>query len=217
MMGAHGGKKATARGTVRRLVPVSKAGKVLSTVLGITLAGGTAYAATAWVVGLNTGSSGAARSASISNLTITAVAAPSASNLLYPGATGDVVVNINNPNPFPVTITAFQLPTNTTYATGYSDSALSSAVAGCSSSTSLVGWNFATSSSGSTHTLTSPMTVAASTSNFTVTLTNDATMASGTPLACANTYFSMPALTGVAASGGAATTTASGGSNSWTS
>jgi hypothetical protein len=61
------------------------------------------------------------------------------------------------------------------------------------------------------------MTVAASTSNFTVTLTNDATMASGTPLACANTYFSMPALTGVAASGGAATTTASGGSNSWTS
>jgi hypothetical protein len=206
-----------ARATARRLVPVSKVGKVLSAVLGITLAGGTAYAATAWVVGLNSGSSGAARSASISNLTITAVASPSASNLLYPGATGDVVVNINNPNAFPVTITAFQLPTNTTYATGFSDSALTSAVTGCSSSTSLVGWNYATSTSGSTHTLTTPITVAANTSSFTVTLTNDATMGSATPLACANTYFSMPALTGVAASGGAATPTASGGSNSWTS
>jgi hypothetical protein len=191
--------------------------KVLSGTLGIVVAGSAAYAATAWVVGLISGSAGAARSASITNLTITAVASPGAGNLLYPGGTGDVVVNINNPNPFPVTITAVQLPTSATYATGYSDSALTSAVAGCASATSLVGWSYATGVSGSSHTLTTPLTVAASTSSFTVTLTNAATMGSATPLACANTYFSMPSLTAVSASGGAATATASGGTDAWTS
>jgi hypothetical protein len=195
----------------------TKAMRVMSGTLGIVVAGGAAYAATNWVVGLGAGSAGAAKSASITNLTITAVASPSASNLLYPGATGDVVVNINNPNPFPVTITAVQVPTSTTYATGYSDSALTTPVVGCTAATSLVGWSFATGVSGSSHTLTTPLTVAASTSNFTVTLTNDATMASTTPLACANTYFSLPSLTGVTASGGAASATASGGSDAWTS
>ena len=191
--------------------------RVVSTTMGIVVAGGAAYAATNWVVGLGAGSAGAAKSASITNLTITAVASPSATNLLYPGASGDVVVNINNPNPFPVTITAVQVPTSTTYATGYSDSALTTPVSGCAAATSLVGWSFATGVSGSSHTLTTPLTVAASTSSFTVTLTNEATMASTTPLACANTYFSMPSLTGVTASGGAASVTASGGSDGWTS
>jgi hypothetical protein len=191
--------------------------KVLSGTFGIVVAGSAAYAATNWVVGLNAGSSAAARSASITNLTITAVSSPGAGNLLYPGGTGDVVVNINNPNPFPVTITALQLPTSTTYATGYSDSALTTPVAGCAVATSLVGWNYATGVSGSSHTLTTPLTVAASTSSFTVTFTNDATMGAAAPLACANTYFSMPSLTAVSASGGAATPTASGGSDAWTS
>jgi hypothetical protein len=187
--------------------------RLAAAVLGITLAGGGAFAATNWLVGVNAGATGQGQSATITNLTITAVAAPAATNLLYPGGTGDVVININNPNSFPVTITGFNLPTSTTYAT----SALSTPVAGCASGTSLVGWNFATGVSGSSHTLTTPLTVAANTNNFTVTLTNDATMALTAPLACAGTFFSMPALTGVAASGGAATASTSGGTDAWTS
>ena len=58
------------------------------------------------------------------------MASPAATNLLYPGGNGDVVVTISNPNPYPVTITAVQLPTNTTYATGYTTSALTTTVAG---------------------------------------------------------------------------------------
>jgi hypothetical protein len=193
----------------------SRRTKVVSMVCGIVLAGAGAYAATNWVVGLNSGSSGEGQSATISNLTITAVASPAASNLLYPGGTGDVVVSITNPNPFPVTITAVQLPTNTTYATGYTNSGLSSANASCTSTTSLVSWNFATATSGSSHTLTTPLTVAAS-GTLAATLTNDASMASTTPAACAATYFSMPSFTGVSATGGAATATTSPATDAWT-
>ena len=92
--------------------------KIVSAVCGIVLAGVAAYAATNWIVNLNAGSSGEGQSASISSLTISAVASPAATNLLYPGGTGDVVVTISNPNAFPVTVTSVQLPTNTTYATG---------------------------------------------------------------------------------------------------
>jgi hypothetical protein len=195
--------------------------KVVSVVLGIVLAGASAYAATNWVVGLNGGSSGEGQSATISNLTITAVASPSASNLLYPGGTGDVVVTISNPNPYPVTITGVQLPTNATYANGYTTSALSTTQTGCLSSTpSGVIWNYSSATSGSSHTLTTPLTVAASgqaNNPLAVTFTNDASMATTAPAACANTYFSLPALTGVAATGGAATATPSPATDAWTS
>jgi hypothetical protein len=195
--------------------------KVVSIVLGIVLAGAGAYAATNWVVGLNAGSSGEGQSATISNLTITAVASPSASNLLYPGGTGDVVVTISNPNPYPVTVTGVQLPTNATYASGYTTSALSTTQTGCLSSTpSGVIWNYSSATSGSSHTLTTPLTVAASgqaNNPLTVTFTNDASMAATAPAACANTYFSLPALTGVAATGGAATANTSPATDAWTS
>jgi hypothetical protein len=185
------------------------------------LAAGAAYAATNWVVGLNGGSSAEGQSASISNLTISAVASPAASNLLYPGGNGDVVVTISNPNPYPVTITAVNLPTNTTYATGYTTSALTTTQAGCLAATpSNVIWNFSTATSGSSHTLTTPITVAASgqaNNPLTVTFTNDASMTTAAPAACASTYFSMPSLTGVAATGGAASATTSPATNSWTS
>jgi hypothetical protein len=170
---------------------------------------------------LNAGSSGEAQSASVSNISISAVAAPAASNLLYPGSNGDVVVTISNPNAFPVTITAVNLPTNTTYATGYTTSALSTTQTGCLAATpSGVTWNFASGTSGSSHTLTTPLVVAASgqaNNPLTVTLTNDASMSSAAPAACENTYFSMPALTGVAATGGAATATTSPATDAWTS
>jgi hypothetical protein len=173
------------------------------------------------VVGLNSGSSGEGQSATVNNLTITAVASPAASNLLYPGGNGDVVVTISNPNPYPVTITAVQLPTNTTYATGYTTSALTTTQTGCLAATpSGVTWNYSTSTSGSSHTLTTPLTVGASgqaNNPLAVTLTNDASMAASSPAACAATYFSLPSLTGITATGGAGTSTTSPATDSWTS
>jgi len=189
--------------------------------VGALVTGGVAYAATNWVVSLGAGSSGEGQSAGVSNLTISAVASPAATNLLYPGGTGDAVVTISNPNSYPVTITAIQLPTNTTYATGYTTSALSTTQSGCLAATpSDVIWNFSTGTSGSSHTLTTALTVGASgaaNNPLVVTFTNDASMTSSAPSACESTFFSMPALTGVTATGGAATSTSSPATDSWTS
>lgn len=195
--------------------------KIVAAFLGVALAGGGAYAATNWIIGLNAGSNGEGQSASVSNLTITAVASPAASNLLYPGGNGDVVMTISNPNPYPVTITAVNLPTNTTYANGYTTSALSTTQTGCLASTpSGVIWNYSTTTSGSSHTLTTALTVGASgqaNNPLTVTMTSDASMTTSAPAACESTWFSMPSLTGVTATGGAATSTTSPASDSWTS
>ena len=195
--------------------------KLATAVMGAVLAGGTAYAATNWIVGLAGGSSGEAQSATVSNLTVTAVASPAASNVLYPGGNGDVVLTISNPNPYPVTVTAVNVPTNTTYGTGYTTSALTTTQTGCIATTpSDVIWNFSTATTGSSHTLTTSLTVAASgqpNNPLTVTLTNDASMTSAAPAACENTYFSMPSLTGLTATGGAATVTNSPVVDSWTS
>lgn len=198
-----------------------RARTVVAATIGAALAATGAYAATNWVVGLGSGSSGQGQSAGVSNLTITAVASPAAGNLLYPGGSGDVVVSISNPNPYPVTITAVQLPSNTTYATGYTSSALSTTQTGCLATTpSDVLWNYATATSGSTHTLTTPLTVGASgqaDDPLVVTLTDDASMTSAAPSACESTWFAMPSLTGVTATGGAATATTSPATDSWTS
>jgi hypothetical protein len=202
-----------------KTAPWSRKRKIVSAVCGSLLAASAAYAATNWVVGLNSGSSGYAQSSAISNLTITATSG--GTNLLYPGGTGDVTVSISNPNPFPVTITALQLPTNATYATGYTTSALTTTQTGCIATTpSDVIWNFSSGTSGSSHTLTSAVTVAASgqaNNPLVVTFTSDASMTAASPAACANTYFSMPSLTGITATGGAATATTSPATDSWTS
>jgi hypothetical protein len=193
----------------------------LAALLGAALVSGIAYGTTNWIAGLQGGSSGEGQSGSVSNISISAVANPAAGNLLYPGGNGDVVVSISNPNSFPVTVTAVNLPTDTTYATGYTTSALTTTQAGCLASTpSGVTWNYATGTSGSSHTLTTPLTVAASgqaNNPLTVTMTNDATMGSSAPAACENTYFSMPSLTGITATGGAATATTSPATDGWTS
>ncbi len=131
----------------------SRRAKVVSAVSGCVLVAAGAYAATNWVVGLNAGSSGEGQSATIANLSITAVATPAPGNVLFPGGTGDVVVTIANTNSYPVTITAVNLPANTVQAGGFTTSALSTAQTGCSTSTSAVTWNFATGTSGTSHTL----------------------------------------------------------------
>jgi len=126
-------------------------------------------------------------------------------------------MTIANPNPFPVTVTAVNLPTNTTYATGYTTSALTTTQTGCLAATpSDVIWNYSSATSGTSHTFTSALTVAAS-GTLTVTMTNDASMTPAVPAACVATYFSMPSLTGVTATGGAATATTSPATDSWTS
>ncbi len=119
--------------------------KGISLTLGMVVAGVAAYAATNWVVGLTSNSSGAAQSATLGKLTITAVSSPAPGDLLDPGDSGDVVVSIANANPYPITITAVQLPTSTTYATGYTSSALTTTQTGCLATTpSDVTWNFST-------------------------------------------------------------------------
>jgi hypothetical protein len=212
------GEPAGANAVRRSATPwrTSRTTRVLAGVVGAALVGTTAFAATNWLVGLAGGSSGEAQSAAVANLTITAVASPSATNLLYPGGTGDVVATITNPNGFPVTVTAVSLPTNATYAAGYTTSGLSTAQTGCSGATSAVAWSFATGTVGSSHTLTSPLTVAAS-GTLTVTFTNDASMGAASPAACESTFFSMPSLTGVTATGGAGTATTSPATDAWTS
>jgi len=198
-----------------------RAVRAASIAAGTVLTAAVAFAATNWTVSLNSGSSGEAQSGTVSNLTITAVAVPAASNLLFPGGTGDVVATITNPNAVAVTITALQLPTNATYAAGYTASNLTGAVAGCSSTAganqSDVVWNFSTGTAGSSHTLTTALVVGAN-STLTVTFTNDAQMTAAAPAACENVYFSMPALSGVTASETAgATATTSPTTNAWTS
>jgi hypothetical protein len=199
----------------------SRKRRLMAGLIGAAVVSGVAYGTTNWIVGINGGSNGEARSGSVSNISIAAVASPAAGNLLYPGGNGDVVVSISNPNPFPVTITAVQLPSNTTYATGYTTSALTTTQTGCLASTpSGVTWNYATGSSGSSHTLTTPLVVAASgqaDNPLAVTLTNDASMATSAPAACEGTYFSMPSLTGVTATAGGGSPTTSPATDSWTS
>lgn len=191
--------------------------KVISGIVGVALVGTGAYAATNWAVGLAAGSSGEAQSGTVSNLTILAVASPAATNLLFPGGNGDVVATITNPNGFPVTVTGVNLPTNTTYATGYTTSALSATQTGCLAATpSYVIWNYSTATTGSAHTLTTPLVVAAN-GSLVVTFTNDASMTTSSPSACESTFFSMPSLTGVAATGGSGTATTSPAVDAWTS
>jgi hypothetical protein len=196
--------------------------KGISITLGMVLAGVAAYAATNWVVGLASNSSGEAQSATLGKLTITAVSSPAPGDLLDPGDSGDVVISIANANPYPVTITAVQLPTSTTFATGFTSSALTTTRTGCLATTpSDVTWNFATTTSGNSHTLTTPLTVAASgeaNNPLVVTLGDDAFMSASAPLACANTFFSMPSLTGITATGGGTgTATTSPATDGWTS
>jgi hypothetical protein len=194
--------------------------KRIAVVAGVVLAGTGAYAATNWIVGLNAGSSGEAESGSITNLTITANASPAAGNLLFPGGTGDVVATISNPNAFPVTVTGVDLPAMTTYAGGFTNSGLTTPQAGCTVGTSFVSWTLSNATVGSVHPLTAALTVAAQVGStpgtLTVTFTDEASMSTASVAVCASTYFSMPSLTGVAATGGAATATTSPATDSWT-
>lgn len=192
----------------------SRRSKLIAGTVGAAMAGGVALAASSWLVGLSTGSTGQTQAGGVSNISIVPVA-NAGTNLLFPGGTGDVTAKIVNPNAFPVTVTGVDLPSATTYATGFGDASLTTPQSGCLAATSLVSWSYATAASGSVHTLAAPITVAAN-GNTTITFTNAASMALAAPAACESTFFAMPAFTGVVASvGSGAATTAS--TDSWAS
>jgi hypothetical protein len=184
--------------------------------LGAVVLVGCAIGAAGWLVNLSGGFSAEAASRAVSNLAISATTAPSAGTSLYPGDDGDVVTAIANPNPVSVTVSGVRLPPDTSYASGYSDAALTTAQAGCSAANSDVSWRFATRAGGTTHILASPLTVAGN-STLVVTLANDATASVAQPAACERTYFSMPALTAIAATAGAGPPTLSPAIDTWTS
>ena len=186
---------------------------VVAALLLALMAGGAAFA---YFTASGSGT-GQAKAATVTNLSIAAAATPSVGHALYPGATGDVVLTITNPNAFPVTITALTLPSSTTYATGFSNSSLTTPIAGCTASggsASLVAWNFAA-NSGS-HTLTSSLTVAAS-GTLTVTMTNDAFMGTTAPAACEGAFFQMASIPSVTATSSTGTATTSPATDGWTS
>jgi hypothetical protein len=178
----------------------SKGRKIAAAVLGVIAAGAGAFAATNWIVGLSGGSSGESQSSAVLPVSINAVASPVAGNLLFPTGTGDVVATVTNPNKFAVTVTAVNLPTNSNFAGGFSNSGLTTAQTGCDASAtgSDVTWTGSTATSGSVHTLANNLVVAGN-GSLTVTFTNEATMGDGASASCESTYFKMPSLTGVAA------------------
>jgi hypothetical protein len=193
---------------------------ILAAAAGLTLAGGGAFGATTWALAYTNDPTGLRLATAVSNLTVTAVASQSARGPLYPGGKSDVVLRVANPNPFPVRITAVDLPTDTTYADGHTTRALTALQPGCTAtSPSGVVWSYSTATSGSSHTLTTPLIVGAdgnANDPLTVTMTNAATMTAAAPAACEATYFSMPPVTGVSASGGAETPTTNPATDGWT-
>jgi hypothetical protein len=197
----------------------SRLAKVLAAAIGAVMAGGVSFAASNWAVGLASGATSESQSASIQNLTISAVASPAATNLLYPGGRGDAILQISNPNPYPVTVTAVSIPPQTSMASGYQGSNLQTTQPGCGSNASDVYWYGAAASTNTTETLSTPVTVAAASggtsATLSVVLTNDAFMTSAAPSACASTYFQMPSFAGITATGGAATASSSPASSGW--
>jgi hypothetical protein len=117
---------------------------------------------------------------------------------IYPGGTGDVVVSIANRNDVAVLVTAVDLPSSTTYATGYTTSTHTVLRTGCSSATSGVAWTRSVSGRSSLVPLATPLVIGAHQS-ATVTMTNGANMRISAPAVCEATYFAMPELIGIGA------------------
>jgi len=162
------------------------------------IAGGVTFGS--WAVGSDPGN-GYAKAKSSANLTLSDASASTTAQL-FPGGTGDVLVKVTNPNPFAVTITAIVLPGASQLAAGFRDPQLRSPKPGCGPANSQVTWSDST-SQPSVHTLDQPLTVGSRTSTtgvLDVRLTGAVTMGSGTPAACAQTFFALPSLTGVRAS-----------------
>lgn len=117
---------------------------------------------------------------------------------IYPGGSGDVVVTVTNPNDVAVRVTAVDLPSNRSYARGYTSSARTAARAGCTAATSEVMWTGSTRAVDTVRPLATPLVLGARQTAI-VTMRNGASMGMSAPAACEGTYFMMPKLIGIGA------------------
>jgi hypothetical protein len=149
-----------------------------------------------------------------SDLSVDAMGPAGLTQPLFPGATGDVAVVVSNPNSFAVSVTALELPPGTAFASGYADSSLSTPRPGCGPKVSLTGWSGAAPGEPSWHVLTSSLTIAAR-SRLQVDFTGAAYMGQLAPAACQNSYFRMPSLIGILATGTSEPSTSGPVQDSW--
>jgi hypothetical protein len=160
---------------------------VLVTGTSLVLAGGVAYAFwTTTGTGTGAASSGTAQALTLAGGSVTGTQ-------LYPGSSGDVVVTITNPNPFPVSVDSLTLPT--TAATSFNDAALTSSDSACDAGTGVT-WNY------TTKTLSGVIVgkkVGSTNGSLTLTLTNGAAMSNASNTNCQGHFFKMPNVTAVAA------------------
>lgn len=165
------------------------------------------------VPSIGTGAAGSGQVGPGPTVAITAADLPGIHGI-YPGGTGDVVVSITNRNDIPVRVTAVDLPSSTTYATGYTTRAHTVPRTGCSSATSGVAWTRSASGRSSRVPLATPLVIGAHQS-ATVTMTNGANMRISAPAACEATYFAMPGLIGIGARADARARTSALAVDSW--
>ena len=196
--------------------------KIVSAVCGSLLVAAGAYAATNWVVGLNAGSSGEGQSATIANLTITAVASPAPGQSPVPGQHRRRRRHHRQPEPVPRDHHGGEPPDQHHPGRRVHDQRADDGPDRAARTTherrhlelrhrdqrQLAHADDRRSTVGASGAANNPLVV---------TLTNDALMATASPAACANTFFSMPSLTGVTATGGSATSTTSPATDAWTS
>ena len=169
--------------------------KVGASVLGVVLAGGAAFGATNWIVGLSAGSSGQApvRQHLQPDDQCRGLARPHQSSLS--GGHGRRGGHDQQPQPLPGDHHRAAVAHQHHLCHGvHHKRTATTTQTGCLATTpSDVIWNYSTTTSGSSHTLTSAVTVGASgaaNNPLVVTFTNDASMTAAAPAACANTYFS---------------------------
>lgn len=141
--------------------------------LAVFVAAGLVFAA--WLVP-GTGQ-GYSKAKTAQALTVADISA-STSSQLYPGASGDVKVKIDNPNPFPVTVTKVE-----------SNGAVTSDQVGCTDAGADA--SKATGVSFSTQNLSSGNVVSAN-GSLTLTLSNAASMTNASVNACQGATFTIP-------------------------
>lgn len=189
-------RRRTVRSAVHRHPGKRPAGRTRwGTGLAGLVVGTMVIAGVAWAAGPGTGATGHAGPRVLVSITAAGVSGVRA---VYPGGTGDVVVAIANPNTVSVRVTALDLPSDTTYATGFTNSAHTTRRAGCSAATSGVVWNGSARARTIAARLAVPLVIGAH-HTVNVTLANGVYMKATAPAACEATYFMMPRLMGVGA------------------
>jgi hypothetical protein len=148
--------------------------------------------------------SGSGETPTIGDLTVSADFAPAAPQVLFPHGAVDVVVNISNPNTYPVTITKMELPRATTFATGYATADLRVPVPACgpSATGSDVTWHWAAATRRSSRVLARGLVIAATGQigdPLAVTLLAAAVMGTTSSPTCEGAYLLMPRLVGLTA------------------